>query len=128
MLSRDRLCATLCFHLCAHVRDYDNDEDDYFTFSSSAPLRRSKGRRGRMKDRREKTTEEDMEFVCLYVCVCVRTGLYLHGKSSYLLFEVGSISVLRKYTEEGAADSMCVCVCVFNREKNIAGAKKKINH
>lgn len=65
------LRAFLCFHLCAHVRDYDNYEDDYFTFSSSAPLRRSKGRRGRMKDRREKTTEEDMEFVCLYVCVRV---------------------------------------------------------
>jgi len=35
--------------------------------------------------------------------------LYLHGKSSCLVFEAWSISVLRKHTEERAAG--CVCVC-----------------
>lgn len=64
------------------------------------------------------------------VCVCEgeeRGSPYLHGKSSYLLFEVGSISVLRKHTEEGAVDSVCVqaCECVYSTgEKNRAGGAK----
>lgn len=59
-----------------------------------------------------------------------REAPYLHGKSSYLLFEVGSISVLRKHTEEGAVDSVCVpaCECVYSTGEKTRAGGEKIQH
>lgn len=64
-------------------------------------------------ERRRKSRQS----VCVCVCMFNTNWLNSQGKSSHPLFEAGSISVLRKHTEERAAG------CVWMKGKNKAGGR-----